>query len=671
MLSNGKESKDAKKTRYENGISQFFLKSKYRIMIAAVVFILAAGFLLELFCNIPVLRTSLPERMYEVPLEQISYEGFVKKGDQLELEGESGTIHIALNGRYVEKLCYSYAYEGLLNMKIRAAVYNSYGELRERDALNVLDRNSKVLNRSYVKIGKRVDSIDLSVSRSDLFEPGLAYLDFHSYGLSLTGFQVLSRPSFNGYRLCFFFCLLGLVALLTIGKRYLGQRIEVGFLLISLSVGTLISLSLPANKVSWDEEIHFAQAFWLSNYRSPVHVSPAIANEFIAGVDTWPYNQPGTLEEQRDFNAYLDQAGNYKTGEILWSTDLNKTIFTGYTGMAVMLKIGQLFHIPFSFLFKLGRLGNLFVYCIVLYFAIKKIPVGKGIMAFLGMMPEPMMLAGVYSYDPTVTAFLYLSLAYIIWAILEPEQKLSWKEYGIICLSFFWGCRIKAVYAPLLLIGLLIPASHYRSKKERQLMRTGFLLMVAGLMASFVLPVLISPAETGDIRGNATSEAGQMAYVLGQPLSYAWILICNIVRTLSSYLFGEGALGTLGHQGTVAFPWLLYTGSVAVILTNGQSSCGKRLSGKQKLWISLFIGAAVVLIWTSMYLVFTTPGNTYIEGVQGRYYLPFLFLIWLVLNPKCLIIHLKNADYYRLVLGLGGGILLTSYYMNIFRMFCL
>ena len=104
-------------------------------------------------------------------------------------------------------------------------------------------------------------------------------------------------------------------------------------------------------------------------------------------------------------------------------------------------------------------------------------------------------------------------------------------------------------------------------------------------MLSFILPVLIAPRDIGDTRGDSTSEKGQMAYILGQPLAYAWVLMCNLFRTLPSYVLGENSLGLLGHTGTMSFPWALYAGSAVVILTAGQSSCGKRLSKKQKLWI--------------------------------------------------------------------------------------
>ena len=194
-------------------------------------------------------------------------------------------------------------------------------------------------------------------------------------------------------------------------------------------------------------------------------------------------------------------------------------------------------------------------------------------------MPEPMMLAGAYSYDPTVTAFLWLSFAGILEAALGG-RKMDWKAYALIVLTFVWGCRVKAVYAPLILLGLMIPAEKFRSKREMYLMKGGFIVICGLMMLSFILPVLIAPRDIGDTRGDNTSEKGQMAYILGQPLAYAWVLMCNLFRTLPSYVLGENSLGLLGHTGTMSFPWALYAGSAAVILTAGQSSCGKRLSKK-------------------------------------------------------------------------------------------
>ena len=638
-----------------------------------IVLVLFFGIVLEFFCNFSALRAQRSGNggVISIAMDEILGEGFRQEAGTLVLSSDTGFLHIPLEENYVGKFRYSYEYDGLLNITARVGYVNIYGEVRERDAKLYVDRNARVLKTSWIPVNGRAAYVDLSVTREDLREKGLSYLDFDSMPLSLTDFETVTVPAINWYRLCFFWCVAGLLMGLLFFREFFCTRLEVGFLVISLTAGTLFSLSLPANKVSWDEEVHFSQVFWMANYRTPVPVSPALLQEFSSGIDTWPYNQPGSAEENRALDDYLDREGDYKNGEHLWSIDLNKTTMTGYVTQALCVKAGTLLHLPFSVVYRLGRLGNLFLYCAVMYLAIKKTPVGKGIMTFLALAPEPMLLAGVYSYDPTVTAFLYLSFAWILYLLLTPEKKMTWKAYAVLMISFLWGCRIKAVYAPLLLIGLLIPKEKFRSRREELLMKVGMAAVVVLLMLSFVLPVLFAPRDIGDVRGENTSEKGQMAYILGQPLSYAWVLASNIFRTFPSYVFGEQSLGLLGHQGEFAFPWMLYASSAAVILTDGRSACGKHLNSGQKLWIFLLSGATAVLVWTSMYIAFTTPGNTYIEGVQGRYYLPFLFLVWLVFHPSRIRVEGKETNYHAILLGLSGTILLTAYAVHVLWRFCM
>ena len=136
-------------------------------------------------------------------------------------------------------------------------------------------------------------------------------------------------------------------------------------------------------------------------------------------------------------------------------------------------------------------------------------------------------------------------------------------------------------------------------------------------------------------------------------------------------MFGELSLGAFGHLATVTQSWIIYVGAALVLLTNTQSAAGRRLAGRQRLFMFLMAGAAAVFIWTALYISYSEPGNTYIDGVQGRYYIPLLFLVWLVFNPKWITVHLKNQDYYAVVLALAGGILLSEYYVNVLQKFCL
>ncbi|MCI7262647.1 MAG: hypothetical protein MR562_05480, partial [Clostridiaceae bacterium] len=348
-----------------------------KALLPALLCVLFFGILLELFCNYPAIRERQRggSEVTEISLQEISREGFEERDGKLVLAADSGFLHIPLDGSYVGKFCYSYEYDGLLNATVRVGYRNIYGEVRERDARMTEDHNPKVLKTSWIPVNGRAEYVDISVTRDNLREAGLSYVDFDSLPLFVTSFETVTIPAVNWYRLCFFWCAAGLLVGLLFFREYLTVRMEIGFLVVSLTVGTLFSLSLPANKVSWDEEVHFSQVFWMANYRTPVPVSPAILQEFSAGIDTWPYNQPQSAEELAALNAYLDAEGDYRNGEHVWSVDLNKTTMTGYVAEALFVKAGSLLQLPFSVVYRLGRLGNLFLYCIVMFLAIRKTPV--------------------------------------------------------------------------------------------------------------------------------------------------------------------------------------------------------------------------------------------------------------------------------------------------------
>lgn len=103
--------------------------------------------------------------------------------------------------------------------------------------------------------------------------------------------------------------------------------------------------------------------------------------------------------------------------------------------------------------------------------------------------------------------------------------------------------------------------------------------------------------------------------------------------------------------------WIIYVGAVLVLLTNTQSAAGRRLAGRQRLFMFLMAGAAAVFIWTALYISYSEPGNTYIDGVQGRYYIPFLFPLYLALGSDRVSVRLKITS-------------ITRWYWRVARGFC-
>ena len=162
-----------------------------------------------------------------------------------------------------------------------------------------------------------------------------------------------------------------------------------------------------------------------------------------------------------------------------------------------------------------------------------------------------------------------------------------------------------------------------------------------------------------------------MAYILGHPLAYAEILLKNIFHQLPKFTFGTDIFSAQGHLAEGSFTWLSGILVVYAIVTDTRSTAPETLSGRQKLWIFLTLAAAVALVWTSMYIAYTVPGNLIIAGVQGRYYLPVLFLFYLLFNSRTVIARIENVWYHTGVLAVSAAVLLITMWQTVIVPCCL
>ena len=74
-------------------------------------------------------------------------------------------------------------------------------------------------------------------------------------------------------------------------------------------------------------------------------------------------------------------------------------------------------------------------------------------------------------------------------------------------------------------------------------------------------------------------------------------------------------------------------------------------------------GMVIVLIWTALYLSFTEVGKTVISGVQARYYLPFLFGVYMCFRTDKIVNNMKK-DVYQMIIMTISVILLFLQMFN-------
>mgnify|MGYP002509479922 CR=1 FL=1 len=639
--------------------------------LAAIVLVLAAGVICEYLCNMKVLSLNRTERgIIPVGEENVAAEGFTKTAKGWELTEDKGILTVSLDGQYIHKIAYSYEYDHLLNARAYVCYYNEYGEADPEQDLILEDRNSYLLSTSYLNIGRETDHIQLVFEKNQLGEDG-SREEAAKKPLVITEFEIHNTAVFNWIRLGFFWVIFGLATFFYLFRKAIGRHLEIGFTVACLSIGILMIAALPVSKVGYDEETHLLRSMEIASMPWGMNVSPGAWAKMIPSLSDWPENQPGSREEKALIEEFFNREGDYKNGNI--HPDFTTPVISvpAYAGPALVLKVCKGLGIPFGIMIRLGRLGNLLVYAAVMFFAIKKTPVGKAVMAVIGLFPTSIFMACVYSYDPAVTAWIYLSMACLLKEILTPETKISWKSYGLILAAFVLGCSAKAVYAPMILIGLLLPASKFQDKRQEAAMRLGFILVLLGLLSTFVLPVLFAPKATGDLRGGDTSEVGQMSYVLGNFIAYIRILFRNIFHQLPDFVLGKDIFSVQGHLAAGGFTWLTSALVVYTVTTDTKTTAPERLSIWQKLWIFLMLGGAVLLVWTSMYISYTVPGMVTIAGVQGRYYMPILFLFYMLFNSRAIIARIENMWYHTGVLAVSSFILLATMWQTVIAACCL
>ena len=549
--------------------------------------------------------------------------------------------------QYIERFGFSYNAEGSMTVKVSVNIAQPG---QPENMVEMYDVNNQYIRTSIFKVCTYTNKIVIEVPEDENVEVTSTYID--------------NRFVLNGRRMlvvmALTFCLLFVLCFSTIVR----ERVEIAFAVLALGLGMIYIAVLPTQKNAWDECVHFASAYRMTLSKE-VGMSEVI-KVYADDTKVLPLNPPTTSAEYDVLDSFLDANAIYdksKEGVQAVSRLQYKPMNIGYVAPGLGISIARLLKLPFSDLYRLGKIFNLLLYVIVVYFAIKRVVVGKRIMLVLALMPTLIMTAVSYSRDATLNAFAFLGMSYILSIFIDEEQKITWKDYITFAGSVFIVSAIKAVYAPFLLLILFVPKERFKDKKTCYIMKFGVLAIALLLVASFVLPVTLSATGApgtseikGDHRGGNTSSTKQLQFIFANIFTYARMLLESIQEKLLHYTIGIGSLGEIGHRGvTVYTNWLLLTMAFVALTDRNE----KKLRWNYKIVIAVVCFVITCFIWTSMYLSFTEVGEPVIAGVQGRYFIPLVFPLLLVFNSGKIRVDYDQRWYNTLIMA---NVFLLQYY---------
>lgn len=211
---------------------------------------------------------------------------------------------------------------------------------------------------------------------------------------------------------------------LKLGRKEM--KVENLFLVLILIFGSLFLLIQPVYSVP-DEGNHFhsAYAVFHDDYQ----------NEGF--VRYWQNEDIGSIEDGSYFQKTFVEKNDYRKNKLAFNFSYKEI---QRLPQAIGILIGEMIYPSIGVVFLFGRLMNLILYIVAIYFAIKKAKFGKLLMATIALLPISVQQAASISYDVMFYALIFIAFSLITnLAVMRKKLSLRFYIYSfLVILSFFF-----------------------------------------------------------------------------------------------------------------------------------------------------------------------------------------------------------------------------------------
>lgn len=409
--------------------------------------------------------------------------------------------------------------------------------------------------------------------------------------------------------------------------------VEKFFLVIALFFGLLYVFILPPFQ-SVDEASHFYRGYEIAtNKFVPQKTKGRLGDWLPASLKAFSSNYDyliKNVDAKTSINCIID------SGKIKLNPE--KVEFVDFQNTALYSPVAYLSQVPGMFIaktfganpltiFYLARVSNLLFFMLFIWLSIKIIPFYKLPLMLLSLAPMTLSLAGALTTDVVVIGINFLWVALVLNLIFR-EKKVNWPE--IFPLTFLAVIlALSKHYLMLIPLVFLLPKSRFKSTSS-------YLACVFSILAASAVAVFLWQNSIGhlyvDLNPNANIE-GQLSFILSHPLDYLKIVLETLILKTPRIIITM--IGVLGWQDTrldfltyMLYPILIV---LAVILEKNDEFSFKKW--QLSLIFADFAGA-ILVIFTTMYLMWSAVGSSPIMGLNGKYFTPLMLPFLLLFHNK-------------------------------------
>ena len=302
-----------------------------------------------------------------------------------------------------------------------------------------------------------------------------------------------------------------------------------------------------------------------------------------------------------------------------------------YIFQVICILIGKLFSLSALGLMYASRIGGLILYCLISYFALNNCDRYKPVFIAVMFLPISIYVSASSSYESLIISSAYLLVSYYC------KNTITIKDLPLIIFAVSVSA-IKLPHLILIAIILFIPKNRIDIKlKGKKIPKWVIILIgvVATIVVYYLMTLYVSVMKTGyppTERWNPdVNIMGQIEFILKNPFAY----VSRLVLTLYENSMFFNGLGEFGYLD-VHIPMISYLSVISLFIASFFAINKNNKEKTFSIYVLLgFIAMFVAIIMTALYVTWTPVSMIRVIGLQVRYFLPVIPLLFITISYFC------------------------------------